>query len=458
MHNPFGVGNQLLALDSGLVDVEQRLTCDKSEEIGAAIQKEMDGKTYSSCSFKRKNQISTLQSLYSSVSIGTENVTIDPLTLFLRLIVMVEKKTENEIVDYFNYELSPYPMSLFKEGIMRSAQKSKLKQFLLKTVNPTDAPQTTRIADGGALLWCCDWKRNELFATIFNKYSQFLAHHKIDTVVFDGYTLSTKDATHQKRSGKISQTVDISDDNRCPSDRNTFFSNYTNKESFVKSLAKKLKPTFKVIECPSDADTTIVKEALAVALDAPVTVFSDDTDILCLLVHHANKMSRNKLRNILLTDMTKKKKQQREYYNVKDVIDKFYADVVDYLLFAHAFTGCDTTSAIHMFGKTSIFRKLSASSALRSIADNFYNDLISPQEVGNATIRFFESLHSASDNMSKIRKMKYEEMVMSDRSNIDPSLLPPSPRAAFYHGLRVYHQVKIWRDLKDSDFMPLHWG
>ena len=188
---------------------------------------------------------------------------------------------------------------------------------------------------GGALLWCCDWKRNELFATIFNKYSQFLAHHKIDTVVFGGYTLSTKDATHQKRSGKISQTVDISDDNRCPSDRNTFFSNYTNKESFVKSLAKKLKPTFKVIECPSDADATIVKEALAVALDAPVTVFSDDTDILCLLVHHANKMSRNKLRNILLTDMTKKKKQQREYYNVKDVIDKFYADVVDYLLYMH---------------------------------------------------------------------------------------------------------------------------
>ena len=64
---------------------------------------------------------------------------------------MVEKKPENEIVDYFNYELSPYPMSLFKEGIMRSAQKSKLKQFLLKTVNPTDAPQTTRIADGGCI-------------------------------------------------------------------------------------------------------------------------------------------------------------------------------------------------------------------------------------------------------------------------------------------------------------------
>ena len=59
---------------------------------------------------------------------------------------------------------------------------------------------------------------------------------------------------------------------------------------------------------------------------------------------------------------------------------------------------------------------------------------------------------------SQSRKIKYEQMFTSDRSAIDPSLLPPSPRAAFYHGLRVYHQVKVWRDLKDSDYMPLDWG
>lgn len=54
--------------------------------------------------------------------------------------------------------------------------------------------------------------------------------------------------------------------------------------------------------------------------------------------------------------------------------------------------------------------------------------------------------------------MKYEQMVLSDRANIDLSLLPPTPIAAYYHGLRVYHQMKIWQDLKDSDDMPLDWG
>jgi hypothetical protein len=89
------------------------------------------------------------------------------------------------------------------------------------------------------------------------------------------------------------------------------------------------------------------------------------------------------------------------------------------------------------------------------IALQFYEER-SPQDIGAATVRFFKLLHSSSDTLSVIRKTKYEQMVLSDRANIEPSPLPPSPRAAYYHGL--YHQVKVWRELKDSDDMPLDWG
>ena len=89
-----------------------------------------------------------------------ENVTIDPLTLFLRLLVVVERKLENEIANYFNYELTPYPMSLFKDGKMCSTKKSALKTFLLKNVKEADRTESTRIIDGGANLWCCEWKKN----------------------------------------------------------------------------------------------------------------------------------------------------------------------------------------------------------------------------------------------------------------------------------------------------------
>ena len=49
-------------------------------------------------------------------------------------------------------------------------------------------------------------------------------------------------------------------------------------------------------------------------------------------------------------------------------------------------------------------------------------------------------------------------MVAAGRSKIDPALLPPSPRAAFYHGLRVYHQIRVWKTLCDTDIEPLSWG
>ena len=49
-------------------------------------------------------------------------------------------------------------------------------------------------------------------------------------------------------------------------------------------------------------------------------------------------------------------------------------------------------------------------------------------------------------------------MVVSDRSKIDPALLPPSPRAAFYHSLRVYHQIAVRKGLSDVDKDPLRLG
>ena len=128
-----------------------------------------------------------------------------------------------------------------------------------------------------------------------------------------------------------------------------------------------------------------------------------------------------------------------------------------YLLFAHAFTGCDTTSAVHKFGKISIFGKLK-SKKLKTVAARFYEDDLSPDEIGSALIRFFELLHSPSHNLKQIRKHAYEEMIMSNRAHIDPALLPPSPRAAYFHGLRVYHQLKVWRSLSNSDLEPLDWG
>ena len=156
------------------------------------------------------------------------------------MLVVFKRKLENEIANYFNYELTPYPMSLFKNRKMCSTEISTLKIFLLQNVKELNPTGSTRIFDGSALSWCCDWKRNETFEKNFEKYSNFLSYHSIDVFVFQGYTPSRKDAIHRKRSETLSETVEIKNDSLCTTDQSKFFSNCINKENFLKFLAEKL--------------------------------------------------------------------------------------------------------------------------------------------------------------------------------------------------------------------------
>ena len=75
--------------------------------------------------------------------------------------------------------------------------------------------------------------------------------------------------------------------------------------------------------------------------------------------------------------------------------------------------------------------------------------------IGNTATRFYELLNSPSNTLQQIRKQKYNGMVADNRSKIDLALLPPSLRAAFYHGLEVYYQVHVWKQLSDVDTDPL---
>ena len=156
-----------------------------------------------------------------------------------------------------------------------------------------------------------------LYSEILKKYVKFLSKLKIDIVIFDGYSVSTKDATHSKRE-KSSNAIEIQDQNRCPADRKSFLSNYTNKQAFIDWLSTHLADAgFEIVKCPADADTTIVKAAIN--QKGSVNVYSDDTDILCLLLHHFDQSLK---RDIILCEMTKAQHQARECVSIKQVIKK----------------------------------------------------------------------------------------------------------------------------------------
>ena len=173
---------------------------------------------------------------------------------------------------------------------------------MLEGVKLSEHTESKIVANGCALSWLCNWKKGEKFSKVFDMYIDKCRKFNINTVVLDGYNKSTKDATHKERSNKKSQVVEISDGNVYRSDRSEFLTNYINKQKFANLLACKLeRHGFKAVLCPSDADTTIVKTCLQFQ-DKPVTNLADDTDILCLLLHHMY-YSNNK-NGIYLKNMT----------------------------------------------------------------------------------------------------------------------------------------------------------
>ena len=63
---------------------------------------------------------------------------------------------------------------------------------------------------------------------------------------------------------------------------------------------------------------------------------------------------------------------------------------------------------------------------------------------------------SPPDQLPQPRKGRYDEMLRKDSAKIDPSLLPPSPRAAYYYGLHMYYKIKVWKAFSDADLEPVH--
>ena len=72
---------------------------------------------------------------------------------------------------------------------------------------------------------------------------------------------------------------------------------------------------------------------------------------------------------------------QNDVYHNKDV------------LFPHAFSGCDTISAINRMGETQILKKLVKLSSLRQLVDKFYSEDVIPETIGRTSISIFQLLY-----------------------------------------------------------------
>jgi hypothetical protein len=140
-----------------------------------------------------------------------------------------------------------------------------------------------------------------------------------------------------------------------------------------------------------------------------------------------------------------KGKNSQQIYSTKSIIDK---TATDHILFLHAFSGCDTTSALFNQGKMKFINVLRKNPDLNEIIQVFKNPNADPEIIAKAGERVLLELYSYSNVKSKksmsLNNYRYACFTTSAfKSKFNIASLPPTEAAA-QHLFRTYHQVQQW--------------
>lgn len=140
------------------------------------------------------------------------------------------------------------------------------------------------VLDDGALLHRIPWPRGITYDDVSQMYVSYVVKKYGDPdVVFFGYSNepSTKDATHMRRTGGHTVvTVNFTGNMIIQSKKDEFLNNVKNKQHFLDHLSSDL-------EQAGDADLLIAKTAVMSARSQDTVLVGGDTDLLVLLLHHA---------------------------------------------------------------------------------------------------------------------------------------------------------------------------
>lgn len=193
-------------------------------------------------------------------------------------------------------------------------------------------------------------------------------------VVFDGYPHNadgkyTKSAERLRRM-RVNCAPEVTCDVNMPYtlSQEKFLSNEKNKSHLIEMLSAKMRNEgFIVKQALEDADYLIVDTARSLC-DAHTAVFivGEDVDLLVILTQIAQSK-----KNLYLLKPSRGKVEQKFFSS-----DSFvHPEIKDLICFTHAFTGCDTTSALYKQGKAKLIKLLNNDNdVLRREANIFYDE------------------------------------------------------------------------------------
>ena len=93
-----------------------------------------DFKCFTNATIEICKKIKTLLILNKQIGVGNQVIHFDPIVLFRQLILLVERSKNT--VNYFAYELIPYPTFLFQDSFVRHPGKQRRREREMKFLMP----------------------------------------------------------------------------------------------------------------------------------------------------------------------------------------------------------------------------------------------------------------------------------------------------------------------------------
>ncbi|GFU87894.1 uncharacterized protein TNCV_964501 [Trichonephila clavipes] len=217
-----------------------------------------------------------------------------------------------------------------------------------------------------------------------------------------------------------------------------FLSNNKNKSRLIEILRIKLADN-NIFTCQveSDADKLIVGTAINLETNN-VVIVSEDIDVLVILTALVNED-----RETYFLKPSKGKVQQKVFSSrsLKETLPK----CKEHILFLHAFTGCDTTSAFFNKGKIKFAKNFEKCHDLHKSAKVFINVNEDSNNIFQAGVTCILGLYGASAKINDLNPLKYNSVIKATAINTSVLLssLPPTTDAAFEHLKRVHLQIQI---------------
>ncbi|XP_076040893.1 uncharacterized protein LOC143025304 [Oratosquilla oratoria] len=398
----------------------------------------------------------------STVKVRGESVVVDPQLVFQRLVIVGERC--EDLSTLFKFKLCSHPPALFdSSSLPLQANKAVLADVLWKSIDEQREPsgdQVQCVLDGGALLHRIPWPRGSTYDSVCQIYVRYVTQkYGAAVIVFDGYRdePTTKDATQQRRTGTCSSlTVNFGGDMIIQSKKEDFLNNKTNKQRFIHFLSDKLERAGCSTEhAKHDADVLIVQTALAFARTRDTVLIGDDTDLLVLLLYHAD-MTANEL---FLVSESKQATKSRRVWCIKQSKESLGPQICDHLLFVHAVLGCDTTSRPFGLGKGLAVKKVKTDSLFREQSEMFHKSEQTPEDITAAGEKALVSLYGGTreEGLDSLRYKRFCDEISKSTSSVEPQTVPPTSAAARFHSLRVYYQVMEWKGTC-VNMKPQDWG